>query len=110
MTASVVMSAPCETTHVLLPAWSVPRRRDGAEVISRALVGVRREMGRRAERGPGTAMADGLAASVRARRAGQRGDRPAAAACSVRRRRIEELIVAITGGLLSGQPRDPLGY
>jgi hypothetical protein len=24
--------------HVLLPAWSVPRRRDGAEVIGRALV------------------------------------------------------------------------
>ncbi len=28
----------CETTHVLMPAWSVPRRRDGAEVIGRALV------------------------------------------------------------------------
>jgi len=27
----------CETTHVLLPAWSVPRRRDGAEVIGSAL-------------------------------------------------------------------------
>jgi Domain of unknown function (DUF6431)/Homeodomain-like domain len=29
---------PCRTTHVLLPSWSVPRRRDGAEVIGRALV------------------------------------------------------------------------
>ena len=29
---------PCDATHVLLPAWSVPRRRDGAEVIGRALV------------------------------------------------------------------------
>lgn len=29
---------PCQTTHVLLPSWSVPRRRDSAEVIGRALV------------------------------------------------------------------------
>lgn len=28
----------CETTHVLLAAWSVPRRRDGAEVIGEALL------------------------------------------------------------------------
>jgi hypothetical protein len=28
----------CETTHVLLPAFSVPRRRDGAEVIGQALL------------------------------------------------------------------------
>jgi len=27
----------CETTHVLAPAWSVARRRDGAEVIGEAL-------------------------------------------------------------------------
>jgi hypothetical protein len=27
----------CETTHVLSPSWSVPRRRDGAEVIGEAL-------------------------------------------------------------------------
>lgn len=27
----------CETTHVLSPAWLVPRRRDGAEVIGEAL-------------------------------------------------------------------------
>jgi Domain of unknown function (DUF6431) len=27
----------CETTHVLCPGWSVPRRRDGAEVIGEAL-------------------------------------------------------------------------
>jgi hypothetical protein len=30
--------APCERSHVLLPAWSVPRRRDGAEVIGHALL------------------------------------------------------------------------
>jgi hypothetical protein len=30
--------SPCARTHVLLPAWSVPRRRDGAEVIGRALL------------------------------------------------------------------------
>jgi hypothetical protein len=29
---------PCQTTHVLLPWWSVPRRRDAAEVIGQALV------------------------------------------------------------------------
>ncbi len=28
----------CEQTHVLLPAWAVARRRDGAEVIGRALL------------------------------------------------------------------------
>jgi hypothetical protein len=28
----------CQATHVLLPAWSVPRRRDGAEVIGEALL------------------------------------------------------------------------
>jgi hypothetical protein len=28
----------CQTTHVLLPAFSVPRRRDGAEVIGAALL------------------------------------------------------------------------
>jgi Domain of unknown function (DUF6431) len=30
--------APCERTHVLLPGWSVPRRRDGSEVIGLALL------------------------------------------------------------------------
>jgi len=30
--------AGCERTHVLSPAWSVPRRRDGAEVIGEALL------------------------------------------------------------------------
>jgi transposase-like protein len=29
--------AACETTHVLLSSWSVPRRRDGAQVIGEAL-------------------------------------------------------------------------
>ena len=29
---------PCNTTHVLLPAWAVPRRRDSAEVIGEALL------------------------------------------------------------------------
>jgi transposase-like protein len=49
----------CETTHVLTPSWSVPRRRDGAEVIGEALrlaasgVGHRR-IARRLERPEGT--------------------------------------------------------
>ncbi len=28
----------CETTHVLCPSWTVPRRRDGTEVIGQALL------------------------------------------------------------------------
>jgi transposase-like protein len=49
----------CGSTHVLSPAWSVPRRRDGAEVIGEALVaGARgdghRTIARRLGRTPGT--------------------------------------------------------
>jgi hypothetical protein len=49
----------CETTHVLSPAWLVPRRRDGAEVIGEALrlaVGGmgHRTIARRLGRPPGT--------------------------------------------------------
>jgi transposase-like protein len=50
---------PCQTTRVLLPAWSVPRRRDGTEVILSALVDAARGAGhrtiaRRLGRPPGT--------------------------------------------------------
>jgi len=31
------LCAECDTTHVLCPAWSLPRRRDSAEVIGEAL-------------------------------------------------------------------------
>jgi len=31
------LCAACESTHVLCPSWTVPRRRDGAEVIGQAL-------------------------------------------------------------------------
>jgi hypothetical protein len=49
----------CETTHVLLPAWAVPRRRDSAEVIGKALLDNARGLGHRRiaaglERPPGT--------------------------------------------------------
>jgi hypothetical protein len=49
----------CEATHVLSPAWSVPRRRDGAEVIGEALRqaavgGGHRTIARRLGRPPGT--------------------------------------------------------
>lgn len=37
----------CEATHVLLPAWSVPRRRDGAEVIGHALLAKTQGQGHR---------------------------------------------------------------
>jgi hypothetical protein len=49
----------CDATHVLCPSWSVPRRRDGAEVIGEALrlaaggEGHRR-IARRLHRPPGT--------------------------------------------------------
>jgi hypothetical protein len=54
-----VRCAACETTHVLLPAFSVPRRRDGAEVIGSALVlkawgAGHRTIARRLGRPPGT--------------------------------------------------------
>jgi len=49
----------CHATHVLLAAWSVPRRRDASEVIGQALVlasqGVgHRVIARRLGRAPGT--------------------------------------------------------
>jgi hypothetical protein len=49
----------CDTTHVLCPSWSVPRRRDGAEVIGEALrLAARgeghRRIARRLGRPPGT--------------------------------------------------------
>jgi len=37
----------CEATHVLLPAWAVPRRRDGAEVIGEALLAKAQGLGHR---------------------------------------------------------------
>ncbi len=50
---------PCEATHVICPAWSVPRRRDGAEVIGEALRQAahgdgHRTIARRLGRPPGT--------------------------------------------------------
>ena len=49
----------CQTTHLLLPAWSLPGRRDGAEVIGQALVlGAQgdghRTIARQLDREPGT--------------------------------------------------------
>ncbi len=37
----------CETTHVLLPAWAVARRRDAAEVIGHALLAKAQGVGHR---------------------------------------------------------------
>jgi hypothetical protein len=49
----------CEQTHVLLPTWAVARRRDGAEVIGRALLAKANGQGHRTiavqlRRPPGT--------------------------------------------------------
>src|SRR5512144_2112197 len=49
----------CDATHVLSPSWSVPRRRDGAEVIGEALRQAafgdgHRPIARRLDRPPGT--------------------------------------------------------
>jgi transposase-like protein len=54
-----VCGGGCGATHVLAPAWTVPRRRDGAEVIGQALAlasqGVgHRVIARRLGRPPGT--------------------------------------------------------
>jgi transposase-like protein len=61
----------CGATHVLCPAWSVPRRRDGAEVIGEALrlaVGGagHRRIARQLGRSPGTVRGWLRAARVRA--------------------------------------------
>jgi transposase-like protein len=53
------LCAECDTTHVLCPAWSVPRRRDSAEVIGEALrLAVdgdgHRRIARQLDRAPGT--------------------------------------------------------
>jgi hypothetical protein len=50
---------PCARTHVLLPAFCVPRRRDGVEVIGLALLGAasgegHRTIAARLDRPPGT--------------------------------------------------------
>jgi hypothetical protein len=136
---------PCETTHVLLPAWSVPRRRDGAEVIGQALVlkaqgAGHRTIARRLDRAPGTVRGWLRAGARRAdalRLCGVKwtvalseelgrpwlADSPlqyaldalGGAAIGWRLRfgvsaTPWELIVAFTGGLLSGRPCDPPGY
>jgi hypothetical protein len=136
---------PCQTTHVLLPSWSLPRRRDGAEVIGRALVlkadGVgHRRIAELLGRPPGT-VRGWLRAAAGRREALHRcgtlwtvalGDelgRPepprsplyhavdvlCRAARAWRLRFYDpdpapwETIVGLTGGLLSGRPRDPPG-
>jgi len=137
---------PCQTTHVLLPSWSVPRRRDAAEVIGRALVlkaggAGHRTIAERLGRPPGT-VRGWLRASARRADAlhrcgvlwtvalGEELGRPqlptlplqhavealgrAAVAWRLRfhdpRASPWETIVALTGGLLHGRPRDPPGY
>lgn len=134
----------CQTTHVIVPAWSVPRRRDGAEVIGHALLakahgdghrkiaarlqrppstvrGWLRAFARRAEavqssalrwarvadaqlvpRPAGSLLADALEGLGSATRAWRLNVRTSAGPW--------ELAVALTGGLLHGQPRDPPGY
>ena len=42
----------CETTHMLPPAWAVPRRRDSAEVIGAALLDYARACRGRQRRSP----------------------------------------------------------
>jgi hypothetical protein len=66
----------CGATHVLCPSWSVPRRRDGAEVIGEALrLAARgeghRRIARRLDRPPGTVR--GWLRAARARAESLRG-------------------------------------
>jgi hypothetical protein len=128
---------------VLLPAWSVPRRRDGAEVIGHALLAKARGDGHRRiaarlQRPPATVR--GWLRAFARRSEAVRGcalrwthvldaalvSRPqpgrssfvnaveaiaeAARACRLvlwHQASAWELAVALTGGLLSSQPRDP---
>jgi transposase-like protein len=65
------LCAGCDATHVLSPLWSVPRQRDGAEVIGEALLlTVRgeghRRIARRLGRPPGTVRGWVRAARARA--------------------------------------------
>jgi hypothetical protein len=134
----------CETTHVLLDACSVPRRRDGAEVIGEALVAKaqgdgHRRIAARLGRPPSTVRGWLRAAARRAELLGTAAlrwlraldasagpPRPAsspladaveALGSAVRECRLRlgiragpwELVVALTGGLLCGCPRDPEG-
>ena len=63
----------CERTHVLLPAWSVPRRRDGAEVMARRCWPRRREPGTaESRRGSGAHRARCVAGCARSRAAPRR--------------------------------------
>jgi Homeodomain-like domain len=131
----------CQTTHVLMPAWSVPRRRDCAEVIGAALLAKAQGDGHRkiaARLGrPPTTVRGWLRAFARRAEAVQSSalrwartidaqlEPPAAGssfaaavdalgiaarACRLHLRTRSgpwELAVALTGGLLHGQPRDP---
>jgi hypothetical protein len=132
----------CDTTHVISPAFSVPRRRDGAEVIGQALLAKARGDGYRTiaarlGRPPATVRGwlrvfSGRADAVRccavrwthamdptllssAPAASPFADAVAALGAAARACRLTvsveasawELAVALTGGLLSGRPRDP---
>ncbi len=135
----------CRSTHVTLPAWSVPRRRDGAEVIGEALLakaqgaghhtiaarlgrppatvrGWLRAFARRAETLRSCAVRWARAVDPQSARSAQAGSRvanalqalgTAARACRLQlgiRAGPWELAVALTGGLLSGVPRDAPGF
>ena len=136
------LCAECDTTHVLCPAWSVPRRRDGAQVIGEALRQSargdgHRRIARRLGRPSGTVRGWLRASRSRAellRCSGVRwayvldpqlgriesagsplGDAVEALATASRAWTLRfgaggcpwELAVALTGGLLHGQPPEP---
>ena len=127
---------------IQLPAWSVPRRRDGSEVIGHALLAKaqgdgHRRIAARLERRPATVRGWLRAFAHRAedvRACGLRcayaldpsrvsttptdssfGDAVQALGAAARACKLAlwhqaspwELVVALTGGLLLGQPRDP---
>lgn len=135
----------CPATHVIVPAWSVPRRRDGAEVIGHALLAKAQGDGHRTiaaslRRPAGTvrgwlrafaSRAELVAAAAhrwaRAVNMSWEPGKPSgfatrdaldALASAVREFRLAvgaragpwELAVALSGGLLSGLPRDPPGF
>lgn len=135
----------CGQTHVLLPAWSVPRRRDSTELIGAALLakaqghghrtiavelgrpastvrGWLRAFARRATRVASAARLWTHALDASQERAVETGsalsDAVEALGVATREARLRlgiragpwELAVALSGGLLVGDPSRPPGY
>lgn len=113
----------CEASHIIFPAWVVPRRRDGGEVILVALMAKaagqgHRRIAERLDRPPATVRgwlrrAQGLAEVIRTRatiwaHAFDPGLTPIVSAGSSLPDAVEALGVAVSAAVRRLGPRDPL--